>query len=361
MFLIVLCNKAELYVACNLIFFFVCLSEVFFPSSLPLRPFFSFRFSIISNRMERNMTILSDILEIQGFDISPEFTYPLFFLLLFAYFSLLFSNIGVLVLIITEKSLHQPMYILFCNLSVNDLIGNTVLLPQLMAHIISAERFITYNQCVVQAFHSHTFGSASHMILIIMAIDRYVAICHPLRYSSIMTAKTVIGLSATAWGVSLVLVSVLIGLTVRLSRCRSVIQNAYCDNASLFKLSCEDVSINNIYGLFFTVLLFCCSIGGIAVTYFRIALICWIKKNKELNNRALQTCASHLVLYLIMLWSGFLTIILHRFPNYPDLRKIAYILFHVVPANLNPIIYGMQTRSLRDKIIQILQKKVTPT
>ncbi|XP_022604602.1 olfactory receptor 52N5-like [Seriola dumerili] len=264
------------------------------------------------------MTISSDILAIQGFDISPEFTYPLFFLLLFVYFSLLFSNIGVLVLIITEKSLHQPMYILFCNLSVNDLIGNTVLLPQLMAHIISTERFITYNQCVIQAFHSHTFGSASHMIL-------------------------------------------LIGLTVRLSRCRSVIQNAYCDNASLFKLSCEDVSINNIYGLFFTVLLFSCSIGGIAVTYFRIALICWIKKNKELNNRALQTCASHLVLYLIMLWSGFLTIILHRFPNYPDLRKIAYILFHVVPANLNPIIYGMQTRSLRDKIIQILQRKLSPT
>lgn len=311
--------------------------------------------------MTRNTTITSDILEIQGFDISPQFVYPLFFLLLFMYSSLLFSNIGVLVLIITEKSLHQPMYVLFCNLSVNDLIGNTVLLPQLMAHILSTKRFVTYNQCVIQAFQSHTFGSASHLILVIMAIDRYVAICHPLRYSSIMTTRTVVGLSATAWGVSLVLVSVLIGLTVRLSRCRSVIQNAYCDNASLFKLSCEDVSINNIYGLIFTVLLFGTSMGGIAITYFRIALICWMKKSKELNNKALQTCTSHLVLYLIMLWSGFLTIILHRFPDYPDLRKIAYVFFHVVPANLNPIIYGMQTKSLRDKITKILPRKVTPT
>ncbi|XP_071379719.1 olfactory receptor 52N4-like isoform X1 [Centroberyx affinis] len=309
--------------------------------------------------MESNITISSNVLKMQGFNISPQFTYPLFFLLLFVYFSLLVSNIGVLVLIITEKSLHQPMYILFCNLSVNDLIGNTVLLPRLMTDIISTERLITYNQCVAQAFYSHTFGSASHMILIIMAVDRYVAICHPLRYSSIMTTRTVIGLSTSAWGTSIVLVSILIGLTVRLSRCRSVIQNAYCDNASLFKLSCEDASINNIYGLFFTVLLFSSSMGSVVVTYFRIALICWIKKNKELNNRALQTCASHLVLYLIMLWSGFLTIILHRFPNYPDLRKIAYILFHVVPANLNPIIYGMQTRSLRDKIVQILSRKVT--
>ncbi|XP_036005746.1 olfactory receptor 13H1-like [Fundulus heteroclitus] len=307
--------------------------------------------------MGENASILTDILEIEGFKIAPEFTYPLFFLLLFVYSTLLFSNICVLTLIIKEKSLHQPMYFLFCNLSVNDLIGNTVLLPQLMAHVLSTKRFVTYNQCLLQAFHSHTFGSASHMILVIMAIDRYVAICHPLRYSTIMTNRTVISLSATAWGVSILLVSVLIGLTVRLPRCRSLIQNAFCDNPSLFKLSCEDVSINNLYGLFFTVLCFTCSIGGITATYIRIALICWMKKNKELNSKALQTCTSHLVLYLIMLWSGSLTIILHRFPNYPDLRKIAYILFHVVPANLNPIIYGLQTKSLRDTITHILRRK----
>ncbi|XP_010730228.3 olfactory receptor 5B12-like [Larimichthys crocea] len=311
--------------------------------------------------MESNMSVLSDILELKGFDISPELTYPLFFTLLFLYVCLLFSNIGVLILIITEKTLHQPMYILFCNLSVNDLIGNTALLPQLMVHIISTDRFINYNACALQAFCSHTFGSASHMILIIMAVDRYVAIGHPLRYNSIMTTKTVVWLSASAWGMSLLLVSVLIGLSVRLTRCRSVIYNSFCDNASLFKLSCDDVSINNIYGLFFTVLLFSCSMGGIAATYIQIALICWIKKNKDLNSRALQTCASHLVVYLIMLWTGFISIILHRFPDYPDLRKSAYILFLVIPANLNPVIYGMQTKSLRDKIIQILQRKVTST
>ncbi|XP_029028337.1 olfactory receptor 13H1-like [Betta splendens] len=316
------------------------------------------RFSSTMSKMERNTTFTGDILQVQGFDISPKFTYPVFVLLLLLYCSLLCSNIGLLVLIILEKSLHQPMYFLFCNLSVNDVIGNTVVLPQLMVHLISSQSLITYNQCVVQVFYSHTCGSASHLILIIMAIDRYVAICHPLKYSAIMTSRTVVRLSVSAWGASLVLVSVLIGLTVRLSRCRSVIQNAYCDNASLFKLSCEDVSINNVYGLCFTVLLFTCSIGSIAVTYIRIALICWMKKSQELNNKAMQTCASHLVVYLIMLWSGCITIILHRFPEYPELRKMSYILFLVVPANINPVIYGMQTRLLRDKLVQILQRKV---
>jgi len=310
--------------------------------------------------MDDNNTVTGDILQIQSFDISPRFTYPLALLLLLVYLLILVSNLGVLVLIVREKSLHQPMYILFCNLSVNDLMGNTVLLPRLMVDIVSADRRITYSQCVAQAFYSHTFGSASHLILVVMAFDRYVAICHPLRYGSVMTPRAVLLLSAWAWGVSVLLVSVLIGLTARLSRCRSLVRNAYCDNASIFKLSCEDISVNNIYGLFFTVALFSLSMSCIGLTYCRIALACWIRKNKEMNSKALQTVASHLVLYLIMLWSGFLTIILHRFPDYPDLRKIAYILFHVVPANLNPIIYAVQTRSLREKILQVLRRKVTP-
>ncbi|XP_029111564.1 olfactory receptor 52J3-like [Scleropages formosus] len=306
-----------------------------------------------------NMSVKSPLLRIQGFDIPENFVYPLFFLMLLVYVALVTSNTGVLLLIISEKSLQQPMYVLFCNLSVNDLLGNTVLIPRLMLDIISSERQISYNECVLQAFCSHTYGSASHFILIIMAFDRYVAINHPLRYASVMTTDAVVKLSVSAWGLSLVLVSILLGLTVRLSRCHSLIQNAYCDNAGLFKLSCEDVTINNIYGLFFTVVLFACSMGSICVTYLQIAVVCWNKKNKDLNTKALQTCASHLVLFLVMWATGFLTIILHRFPNYPDLRKVSYILFHVIPANLNPIIYAMQTKLLREKILQMFNRKVT--
>ncbi|XP_031429954.1 olfactory receptor 52A5-like [Clupea harengus] len=263
-----------------------------------------------------NYSINSDILEIQGLDIPESSIYPVFFAVLFFYITLLISNFGVLILIITEKSLHQPMYLLFCNLSVNDLFGNTVLLPRLLSDMFASKKLTTYAQCATQAFCSHIFGSASHMIL-------------------------------------------MLGLTIRLSRCRYIILNAYCDNASLFKLSCEDVYINNLYGLVFTAVLFGSSIGCIVVTYLRIAMIFWTKKSKVLNNRALQTCGSHLLVFMIMIMTGFLTIILHRFPDYPYLRKLAYIFFHVVPANLNPIIYGMQTKSLRQKIWQILFRKVS--
>ncbi|XP_012684273.2 olfactory receptor 52E4-like [Clupea harengus] len=306
-----------------------------------------------------NISSVSDILVLEELDLSESSTYPVFFTLLFVYIALIITNVGVVVIIIAERSLHEPMYLLFCNLSVNDI--NTILLPHLLFDMLFKNRLISYSACVTQIFGAHTFGSASHTILMIMAIDRYVAICNPLRYSAIMTKKAVVTLSVSAWAVSVVLVGVLVSLSVRLSRCTSVIPNFYCDNASLLKLSCEDVSINNIYGLFYTVIFLSSSMGTVAVTYIRIAITCWTKKNAELNSKAIQTCASHLVLYLIMLLTGFIIVIMHRFPEYPFLRRLVAILFNVVPANLNPIIYGIQTKQLRLKILQIFGRKITPS
>ncbi|KAL0162346.1 hypothetical protein M9458_041742, partial [Cirrhinus mrigala] len=112
-------------------------------------------------------------------------------------------------------------------------------MPRLLQDILmeSSERYMTYVDCVVQAFFVHIFATVSHTVLMIMAFDRYVAICNPLRYTAIMTNKMVVKLSALAWGVSVPAVAILIGLTVRLSRCRYKIENPFCDNASLFKLS----------------------------------------------------------------------------------------------------------------------------
>ncbi|XP_064208848.1 olfactory receptor 8G17-like [Anguilla rostrata] len=306
-----------------------------------------------------NVTYNNPILEMEGIDVPHLFIYPVFVLVLVIYLIILTTNIGVMLLIMMNRNLHQPMYLLFFSLSFNDVLGNTVLLPRLMLDVVSTDRSISYASCVSQAFFSHTYGTSCHTVMMIMAFDRYVAICHPLRYTSIMSPAMVATLTVSAWSISITLVSVLLGLTIRLTRCRSVILNAYCDNASLFKLSCQDVSINNIYGLTFTVVLLGSSMGSVAFTYFRILVSCVSRKNKELNRKALQTCATHLVLYMIMLCSGFLIIILHRFQIDSKYRKMASILFHILPANMNPIIYAMQTKELKTKIVQILHSKVT--
>ncbi|XP_021475506.2 olfactory receptor 52N5-like [Oncorhynchus mykiss] len=309
-----------------------------------------------------NHTYPKNMFLLEGLKVTQQSSYPAFILLLIIYIFTMVSNIGLILLISVERSLHQPMYILFCNLPLNDALGATVIIPRLLSDIFvaSADRYINNVACAIQAFCAHMFGTTSHTILIIMAFDRYVAICYPLRYATIMTNRMIAKLTFFAWGSAFLLVGILLGLTLSLSRCRSEIFNPFCDNASLFKLSCESVIINNIYGLTFTILLLGSSIGSVTLTYLKIAMVCVRNKNRVLNSRALQTCSTHLSVYIIMLVSGFIIIFLHRFPQWADHRKLSAILFHVVPPWLNPIIYGLQTKEIRQKIFNKFQNnKVT--
>ncbi|KAM4726559.1 olfactory receptor 8G17-like [Anableps anableps] len=311
-----------------------------------------------------NYTFNSFMLQIEGLNVDEASVYPVFFLLLSFYLFIMIANIGIVLLIILDRSLHQPMYLLFCNLPFNDILGNSVMLPCVLMDILQppSERLISYYECVLQAFCSHMFGTTSHTVLMIMAFDRYVAICNPLRYSAIMTNRMVMKLTVSAWGVAFVLVGVLLGLTVRLNRCRTFIANTYCDNASLFKLSCESVVVNNIYGLTFTVVLFTASIGSIVLTYTRITVVCLTSKNKSLNSKALKTCSTHLFVYMIMVICGKVNIVLHRFPEYSEYRKVCAVLFHIIPGSLNPIIYGVQSKEMKRFLSKLfVSRKILPS
>ncbi|XP_030294426.1 odorant receptor 115-15 [Sparus aurata] len=308
-----------------------------------------------------NYTLNSFTLQLEGLKVTEVSVYPVFFFFFLSYLVIILANVGIVVLVFIDRNLHQPMYLLFCNLPLNDIIGNSIMVPRLLSDILlpPSERLISYYECVVQAFSTHMFGTASHTVLMIMAFDRYVAICDPLRYAAIMTNKMVIKLTVSAWGVAMVLVGILLGLTIRLNRCRTMITNPFCDNASLFKLSCENVFINNIYGLTFTVVLFTASIGTMVLTYTKITVVCLTSKNKSLNSKALKTCSTHLFVYLIMFLCGMLIILLHRFPQYSDYRKLSAILFHIIPGSLNPIIYGVQSKEVRKFLSKLFESKKT--
>ncbi|XP_016134227.1 olfactory receptor 52N5-like [Sinocyclocheilus grahami] len=259
-----------------------------------------------------NLTFRHSILLVEGLQVTPQSTYVVFTFLLLVYVFIMVSNIALVILISTEKNLHHPMHFLFCNLPMNDILGTTVILPRLLQDILkeTSERYMTYVECVVQAYFVHIFVAACHYVL-------------------------------------------MIGLTVRLSHCRSKIDNPFCDNASLFKLSCEDgVVVNNVYGIIYTVVLFSFSILSIFITYGKIANVCITSKNKALNSKAIKTCSTHLAVYLIMLVSGSTFIFLHRFPLYSESRKLASIMFHIVPPGLNPLVYGLQTKEIRQKFVK---------
>uniref|UniRef100_W5LS66 Olfactory receptor, family 70, subfamily B, member 1 n=1 Tax=Astyanax mexicanus TaxID=7994 RepID=W5LS66_ASTMX len=303
-----------------------------------------------------NLTFNSPVLQLEGLVVSEQNLYPTFLFFLFIYVLIMVSNIGIIVLISVERNLHEPMYILFCNLPFNDVFGNSIIIPRLMMDILrpQSERYISYVDCVSQAFCYHMYLGASHTVLMIMAFDRYVAICNPLHYTTIMTPRMVAKLTAAAWGVAFVCVSVLLSLTIRLNHCGTLIVNPFCDNASLFKLACESPYVNNVFGLTYTAVLLGSSMLCIVITYAKIAAVCLTTKNKTLNSKALKTCSTHLTVYLIMWISGFIMIILHRFPNYTDYRKAAALLFHIGPGLLNPVIYALQSEMVKKKNCTLL-------
>ncbi len=307
-----------------------------------------------------NLTFRSSVLLVEGLQITQQSSQLTFIFLLIAYVFTMVSNIGILIQISAEKSLHQPMHILFCHLPVGDIIGATVLIPRLLKDLLTdpSERYITYVECVSQAFFVHLYGTTSHTILMIMAFDRYVAICNPLRYPTIMNNKMMVKLSIGAWAAAILPVGILIGLSVRLSHCRSFISNHFCDNASLFKLSCENTVINNVYGLTFTVVLLTSSLGWVLMTYLRIAMVCLKSKNKATNRKAIKTCSTHLTVYVISVISGFVPIFLHRFSEYAENRKFGSVMFHVIPPGLNPIIYGLQAKDIRRRILKLCRNRV---
>ncbi|XP_042287654.1 olfactory receptor 52N5-like [Thunnus maccoyii] len=306
-----------------------------------------------------NWTLSDDILLLEGLKVTPKSSVPAFTLLLLIYIFIMVSNLGLVLLIFRTRSLHQPMYLLYCNMSINDVFGATIIIPHVLRDmfISNSERYIHYMDCVIQAFCVHVYGSTSHTVLMIMAFDRYVAICNPLRYATIMTDKMVVKLSVAAWVAAFIMVAILLGLTIRLSRCRRVIPNLFCDNASLFSLSCESVLINQIYGLGYTVVLLGSSVSSVTLTYLKIAAVCLRSKNKMLNSKALQTCATHLAVYILLLISAFIIVILHRFPRLSDHRKVATIVGEVVLPALNAVIYGLQIKVIRQRIMAVFHSK----
>ncbi|XP_016298779.1 olfactory receptor 52N5-like [Sinocyclocheilus anshuiensis] len=259
-----------------------------------------------------NLTFTNSILLMEGVKVTPQASFPIFILLLLIYVFAMGCNIGLIILISTDKNLHHPMHFLFCNLPLNDILGTTVMLPRLLQDILreASERYMTYVECVAQAYFVHIFAAASHYVL-------------------------------------------MIGLTIRLSRCRSKIENPFCDNASLFKLSCESVVINNVFGIIYTVIVFTFSLGSVFITYTKIASVCITSKNKALNSKAIKTCSTHIAVYIIMFVSCATMVFLHRFPEYSESRKLASIMFHIVPPGLNPLVYGLQTKEIRQKFIKL--------
>ncbi|KAM9732637.1 olfactory receptor 52B2-like [Menidia menidia] len=310
--------------------------------------------------MENNSVEIGFQLNLDPFTIPPGGKYPIFLFGIAIYFLGMSCNLTLLTLIILKRNLHRPMYFILFSLPLNDLIGMTAMLPKVLSDIVTETHNVNYHLCVLQAFLLHMYGGGILFILAAMSFDRYVAICMPLRYTSIMTLRTVICIVCLVWGLDFVLILSLFSLQTRLPRCRSVIMNVFCDNPSLLKLTCGNTAVNNIIGLFNTAVMQALSVSIQAFSYVKILITCVGLRKSEAKSKAVNTCVAQLLILVIFEVVGTFTILSHRFKNVSaDLQKIMGMLIFLVPPLLNPIVYGLYTAEIRNNFLSIFKNRVS--
>lgn len=302
---------------------------------------------------------VSSDLSLQGFDLSPEKAIIAFVFAILNYIIILFCNSFLVFTIITNKALHEPMHILLLNLPINDLIGSTCLFPHVMRELLFDTRTMSFSICITQAFFIHVYAVSAVFILTAMAYDRYVAICQPMTYTTIMSNIHLAKIISLVWLSNLTLMAVLFILLLRLPRCRSFLTHPYCDNPSLLQLVCADTTINNIYGLLITAVCQVFTVGLILYSYLCILIACFRNKRSDTRSKALQTCGTHLVVFALFECLGLFTIISYRIKDISiHLRKFIAVAAMILPPTMNPVIYGLRTKEIRVKGIKFFHRKV---
>ena len=268
-------------------------------------------------------------------------------------------NTTLLITIRLEASLHEPMYYLLSLLSMLDMALCLTVIPKVLAIFWFDLRSISFFNCFLQMYIMNCFLAMESCTFMVMAYDRYVAICQPLRYPSIITDQFVA--KATIFIVARnVLFTVPIPiLSVRLHYCgRNVIENCICANMSVSRLSCDDVTINSVYQFAGGWTLLGSDLILIFLSYTLILRAVLRLKAEGAVAKALSTCGSHFILILFFSTILLVFVLTHvaKKKVSPDVPVLLNVLHHVIPAALNPIVYGVRTQEIKQGIQRLLKK-----
>ncbi|XP_059570154.1 olfactory receptor 6F1-like [Alligator mississippiensis] len=303
-------------------------------------------------KVEENTSVEEFIL--LGFPRSWYLQVSLFVFFLFVYSLTVMGNVAIIVLVRTHPRLQTPMYYFLCNFALLEIWFTSACVPKTLANLMSQSKSISFTGCLLQMYFVFSFGCVEYFLLAVMAYDRYLAICYPLRYSTIMNSTLSIQVAMGSWVGGFLVISVPASLISRLSFCGpNVINHFFCDISPWIILSCTDTYLVNMvcFIMFAIVILGSCAITLVSYIYI-ISTILRIPSAKG-RQRAFSTCSSYLA--VVIIWYGS-TIFLHVKPSIEsplELTKIVTILNTAVTLLLTPFIY-----TLRDTEVKAILKKM---
>nr|XP_009289942.1 odorant receptor, family D, subfamily 111, member 10 isoform X1 [Danio rerio] len=299
---------------------------------------------------------------ISGLSGIPYSSYYYVFLFI-TYFITIIGNSVVLLIIAFERSLHSPKYIVVFNLALADIGETNALIPNMMKTFLFDSQYISYNACLVNMFFVFLFSTMQSFTLVVLAYDRFVAICLPLRYHAIVNNSSITLILSAKWAFNSSMVALMVSLITRISFCDSnVIQSYFCDHGPVYRLACNDNSINRFMGSFITCLYLVVPLAIIILSYIGIFLALNKITTWESRLKALKTCVSHLLLvgiYFLPMSCTYIAAWLLALA--PNARVITTSLAYTISPMLNPIIYVLNTAEIKDLLRKMFKNKSAPS
>nr|XP_008251765.3 olfactory receptor 2G6 isoform X1 [Oryctolagus cuniculus] len=290
-----------------------------------------------------------------GFSDQPQLERCLFIIILHFYIFNILGNTAIILVSCVDAKLHTPMYFFLSNLSCVDICFTTSVAPQLLVTMSKKDKSMSYGGCVAQLYVAMGLGSSECILLAVMAYDRYVAVCRPLHYATIMHPKLCVALASTAWLSGLVTSLIQCSLTVQLPLCgHRKLDHIFCEVPVLIKLACVDTTFNEGELFVASVVFLIVPVSLILVSYGFITQAVLRIKSAVGRKKAFGTCSSHLIVVIIFYGTIIFMYLQPAKSSSKNQGKFVSLFYTIVTPLLNPIIYSLRNKDVKGALWSVV-------
>ncbi|KAG9466180.1 hypothetical protein GDO78_017078, partial [Eleutherodactylus coqui] len=303
---------------------------------------------------ERNLTVVTEFF-LLGFQANKSLRVFLFCLFLVVYCGTLCGNLLIIILVSTSQNLHTPMYYFISQLSISDILLPTDIVPNMLHILMTNGGTITFIGCITQYYFFGASVVFECFLLTVMSYDRYLAICNPLRYSSLMTRTCCVKFIIIAWCFSFSTALISSVASAMLKFCGpNVIDNFFCDIGPLLDLACSDTFLIHLEILLLGSPILIIPSTVIIVSYVKIIVAVLKIRTSTDRHKAFSTCSSHLIVVTIFYWSLLGVYIFPTQEQTFNTSKLLSLLYTVFTPFINPLIYSLRNRDIRKAVMKIV-------
>ncbi|XP_069893597.1 olfactory receptor 9S13-like [Dipodomys merriami] len=308
----------------------------------------------MDNLSSRNYSEVNEFI-LLGFRTAPKFQIILFFVFLVIYMTIVVGNVSMVLVISMDSKLQTPMYFFLKNLSCLDLCYSTVIAPKMLVNFLSSEKKIAYNECLAQFFFFALFVTTEAFLLSVMAFDRFSAICSPLLYHVNMSHKVCVQLVTGSYICGTINSAIHTSFALTLHFCgEHRLDHFFCDVSALIEISCADTFVNEMVLFILSALIIISTTTVIVVSYGYILSTVLKIPSTHGRRKTFSTCGSHIAVVSIFYGTIFFIYAQPGALSSPEQSKFVSVFYTLITSMLNPLIYSLRNRDVKDAVKRIV-------